>query len=111
VPCYLEGTVPAVLSVGGGEHDPASPWWRMRELLTLVERDVTRFAPRVRAAFDAFEAEVARDAAAVETRAEAAARGGDGAAASALLTDLMTRAVDGWLARAGALVRELGAET
>jgi dipeptidase len=109
LPCYLEGTVPAVLERGGADPEADSPpgglWWRMRELLTLVERDFTRFAPLVRARWDPFEDGLAREAARIE--AEAAGRTLD--ARAALLNDFMARTVAAYLDQVDALVREIAA--
>ena len=105
VPCYLVGTVPAVLGNGGAEPDTASPWWRMRELLTLVERDFERYAPPVRARWNAFEADCTREASAVEEEATALAR--RGASVAATLTDFMDRTVKKYLTLLETLVREL----
>jgi dipeptidase len=110
LPCYLEGTLPPRLSLGGGEPDPVSPWWRMRELLSLVERDFPRFGPRVRARWDRFEARVAGEAEAVETEARAARRSARAETAHAVLTAFMARTVDAFLGEADALVREVGTE-
>jgi len=104
IPCWIGGRVPSVLARGGADPDRDAPWWRMRELLTLVERDFARFGPLVRARWDAFEARLARDVAAVED----AARRGDQPQAD-VLTHFMQRAVDAYLAEADALVREIAA--
>src|SRR4029077_14944309 len=109
LPCYLEGTVPAALAAGGTEADPGSAWWRMRELLTLVEGDFPTRAPRVRAAWDAFESVLVVDAAAVEAEATSARRAGRGDAASSLLSAFMARAVDEFLRRLDTLLAELSA--
>lgn len=61
LPLYLAAEVPAELGQGGREPD-ASPWWRTRALLTLVERDFVRWAPLVRQRWDAFEAELRDEA-------------------------------------------------
>jgi dipeptidase len=106
VPCYLEGSVPDVLTRGGREPDPASPWWRTRELLGLVERDFARFAPRVRERLDALEARLADEAAEVEGQA----RRREPADRAALLTDFMQRGVTEWLGELAALVREISVE-
>ena len=107
LPCYLGGTVPAALARGGAEPDPGSPWWRMRELLSLVEHDFECRGPLVRAQWDDFETALAGEAAGVEAEAMAARRAGRPAAASAVLSAFMARAVDGYLTRAATLVREL----
>jgi dipeptidase len=109
LPCYLEGVVPAGLARGGADPDPASPWWRLRELLTLVERDFARFGPLVRARWDAFETVLARRAAAVERGVEEANRRGHREDAAGMLSGLMARSVDAYLLEAEALVREIGA--
>lgn len=107
LPCYVEGRLPAVLSRAGAQPDPASPWWRMRELLSLVERDFAGRTPRVRAVWDELEAWLGREAAAAEAEAARRRWAGDGEGAADVLTALMERAVEAWLARAGELVREL----
>jgi len=102
LPCYLEGTVPDVLARGGETPDEGSPWWTMRALLSLVERDVARFGPLVRARWDDFEGGLAREAAGIETGRTPS---------GTVLTDFMRRAVEKFLAEADALVREIGAAT
>jgi len=109
LPCYPEATVPERLARGGGEPDPDSPWWRMRQLLSLVERDFARFGPVVRARLDAFEARLERDAAALEADTIAARRAGEGAGAARRLTAFMERAVDEYLAEVERLARDLAA--
>jgi dipeptidase len=101
LPCYPDATLPARLAHAEAEPDPASPWWRMRELLSLVERDVMRFGPLVRARWDAFEATLASEAAEVEARAR---RSGE---RRALLSAFMERALEEYLIRASALRDEL----
>lgn len=99
VPVWLEAPVPAVLARGSGEPDDDSPWWRMRALLDLVERDVATYGPMVRARWDLFETGVWRDAGEVERNA--ARR--EGAARSALLGDFSAHVVERWLAELAAV--------
>jgi secernin len=106
VPCYLEGAVPAELGVGGAAAAPDSPWWRMRELLDLVERDFERLGPPVRAAWDAFETAVAEEAAAVEAEAAAARRAGQASEAAAALTAFMRRTAAAYVTGIEARIRE-----
>ena len=108
LPCYVEGTVPERLARGEAEADRESPWWRMRELLTLVERDFERWGPLVRGRWDVYEAALAREATGVEAEAETARRSGRASAAAALLTAFMERTVDTYLAETERLARELG---
>lgn len=108
LPCYVDGRLPAALGIAGAEPDAESPWWRMRELLTLVERDFGRYVPRVRSVWDELEHRLADEAAAVEARAEALRRAGHASQAAELLTALMDRAVEWFLDRSGDLVRDLG---
>jgi dipeptidase len=105
VPCYLDGEVPAELTLGGAQPDAESPWWRMRWLLTLIERDFARHAPAVRARWDAFEAALEREAEVVEVEAAAALRAAGAAAASIVLTGFMARATSRHRAEAEALIR------
>jgi len=59
IPLYVDADIPEVLSRGGEHPSDDSPWWQFKRLLTLVERDWTHAAPRVRAAFDALETDIA----------------------------------------------------
>jgi len=105
VPCWLEGTLPAALSHGDAEPDAESAWWRQRELLTLVERDVARIAPIVRARWDGFEDALARETAALETQVREMAR----PARVDRLSGFMADAVARFEETAAALVREIAA--
>ena len=110
LPCYLEGDVPAILAAGGAQAERGAPWWRMRELLSLVERDFERFAPRVQQAWGAFEAAAVKEAAAAGEEATAARLQGRNADAAHGLTVFMERTVTCYLERAEALVQEIAAE-
>jgi secernin len=105
LPCWLEGTLPAPLSHGGAAPEPTSPWWRLRELLTLVERDPARSAPVVRTRWDAFEDAVARETAALEAEVREMAP----PARAARLTGFMADTVAAFEKTAAALVREISA--
>jgi dipeptidase len=100
LPVYLDATVPEALGVGGGAPDPRSPWWRMRELLDLVERDFAAFGPTVRARWDAFESSTWCEAEQVER--EAARR--EGPERAGLLGDFSARAVAAWLSEIEAVI-------
>ncbi|HLK12609.1 MAG TPA: C69 family dipeptidase [Candidatus Binatia bacterium] len=102
LPLYPAGTIPPRLALGGGAPEPASPWWRMRALLELVERDFARWGTVVRARWDEFEAALEREAAAEEAAALACPAEGP-----ARLTAFMERTVDAWLACAEAVCHEL----
>ena len=93
LPVWLEAPVPSRLALGGAEPDDASPWWRMRGLLDLVERDAAAYGPAVRTRCDAFEAALWEEVAAVER--QAAAREHD--ARAVLLGRFADDAVDRWL--------------
>jgi secernin len=110
LPCYLEGTIPTRLMRAAAEPDPESPWWRMRELLDLVELDFARHGPRVRTCWDAFEAMLESEAARVESEAVVLREAGREAEGAAVLTAFMERTVDGFLERAEVLVREIAAD-
>jgi dipeptidase len=101
LPCYPEAVVPPRLAVAGAEPDAASPWWRMRELLGLVERDVARYAPLARAGFDELESTLVAEATHVEERAVGSPE------RAAILSAFMARATDAFLARATTLRAEI----
>jgi secernin len=104
IPLYMEGDLPVVLGMAPGEPSAESPWWRLRALLSLVEQDVARHAPSVRAIWDVFETTVGREAALVEAQAAA-----QPAQAGPLLTEFMARTTVRYLAQVDALVAELEA--
>jgi secernin len=99
LPVWLDAPVPPRLGLGGAEPDDASPWWRMRALLDLVERDAATYGPVVRARCDAFEAALWEEVAVVERGASARS----GAARSALLGRFADDVVDRWLAEVDAI--------
>src|SRR5262249_57726474 len=103
LPVYLEATVPAALGVGSGAPDARSPWWRMRELLDLVERDFAAFGPTVRACWDVFESATWREAEQIER--EAARR--EGTPRASLLGDFSARAVAAWLSEIDAVIAQI----
>ncbi len=63
VPLYVDADIPEILSRGGEHQSDDSPWWRAKRLLTLVERDWTKHAARVREQLDQVEVTVAAQAA------------------------------------------------
>jgi dipeptidase len=109
LPYYLDGTIPAVLSHGGEHPSDDSPWWKLKTLLTLVERDFARFGPLVRSAWDRFEATTLERAAAVEAEALAERRAGRIQSASTMLTNLMEDNVKAMLGKLEELIGELKA--
>jgi dipeptidase len=109
LPYYLDGKIPAALSLGGEHPSEESPWWKLKALLSLVERDFERFGPIVRSAWDRFEAAILERAAAVEAEALAERRAGRSGAASDLLTKLMEENVRTMLCKADELMEEIQA--
>jgi dipeptidase len=89
LPYYLDGELPDILSRGGREPDADSPWWRFRELLTLVEGAGEAAGLLVRSRWDEIESAIAARAALVEADAIALRRKGQAAAAAAALTRFM----------------------
>jgi len=107
LPYYLEAQLPPLLARGGAEPSDASPWWRFKTLLTLVERDWPRHAEPVRAYWADFEAMVTADAADVEAKAIRLRRGGYRDGASRLLTRFMEGNVAFALGRLERLIGEM----
>ncbi len=58
IPLFVDADIPGVLCEGGETPDQ-SLWWQLKRVLTRVETDWSRYAPRVRNAFDRFEAQTA----------------------------------------------------
>jgi secernin len=55
VPFPPTGPLPAPLTTGAGEADPASAWWRMKDLGDAVTADPARWTPVVQAEWQACE--------------------------------------------------------
>jgi secernin len=107
LPYYLDGELPAILGRGGAQPSADAPWWRFKALLTLVERDWGRHGPPVRAAWDAFEQEIARETDEVEQQAMRLRHSGEPDAAARLLTRFMDSNVARALERLEGLIAEL----
>ena len=107
LPCWVEARLPAPLGVAGAEPDAASPWWRMRELLSLVEVDFAERGPRVRAVWDELESRLAVEATAAEAEAVALRRAGRSAEAADVLSAVTDRAVAALLAGTERLIGQL----
>lgn len=58
LPFYVNAEVPEELAVGAAEFDPASLWWRIKRLEAWAARDWPHRFPRIRAHWDAWEAEL-----------------------------------------------------
>jgi dipeptidase len=99
LPYYVEGIVPAVLASGGATPTPDAPWWRFHALWQRVADDLPGRLPRVRAAWDAFEATV--EARRQDVEARAARQGPD------VLSAFMQANVEAMTRRLEALLAEL----
>jgi hypothetical protein len=95
----VEGIVPAVLASGGATPTPDAPWWRFHALWQRVADDLPGRLPRVRAAWDAFEATV--EARRQDVEARAARQGPD------VLSAFMQANVEAMTRRLEALLAEL----
>ena len=58
MPLYVEGTVPAALTIGTMEPAADSPWWRMQAIQDLIARAPERLAPIVWRRLRPLEAEM-----------------------------------------------------
>ena len=89
-PLYVDGEMPRRAGARRrARRPPDSPWWRFKQLLTLVERDWPRRGPQVRAYWDEIEQVLDGEAAEVEAKAVRLRRAGQHDAASRLLTRFM----------------------
>jgi dipeptidase len=98
LPIYPEARIPLRFAIGGAENEPASPWWRLQTLRTLVERDPSCRGPLVRARWGELEQRLVREAARLE----------EGRAGADELEAFMERSLDAYLACAAALVNDIG---
>ena len=106
LPYYIDGELPPELGRGGEKSSQDSPWWRFKELLTLVERDFERYGPPVREAWDRFEGDILRQAETIEAEAAEMRRAGDTAAAANHLSRFMADNVAATLERLERLIQE-----
>jgi hypothetical protein len=70
LPLFVGAPLPESLARGGAEPSDDSAWWRFKRLQQAVERDFERALPRVRARFDALEAEWLAEARRTDAPAE-----------------------------------------
>ncbi len=103
LPYYLDGTLPGVVSRGGKDPSPDTPWWAFRSLLTRVETDPGGTAAAVRAYWDTLECEVEERAQQIEARAGDLEARRYPVESAAMLTDFMERNVRAMLAGLAAL--------
>jgi dipeptidase len=59
IPLYIDAEIPAVLGHGGESASDDSLWWQFKKLLAHVGEAWPRRGPRVRAALDQFETNLA----------------------------------------------------
>jgi dipeptidase len=107
LPYYIDGEVPEILSHGGEHANSDSPWWRFKELLTLVERNFERYGPLVRAYWDQWERDVRTKATEVESEALRSRRNGVPTTAAKLLTDFMAANVAETLKRLEKIIQDI----
>ena len=107
LPWYVDGELPAALARGGAEPSPDAPWWRFKQLLTLVEADVPRRGAHARAYWDELEAAIDAEAAEVEAKALTLRRAGQHDSAARLLTRFMDANLALALQRLERLIGEL----
>ncbi len=108
LPYYIDGELPAAVGRGGELASADSPWWRFKELSTLVARDPERRGELVRASWDDFERSILAAAEPVEDEARRRRRAGDHRAAAELLTQLMADNVAAMLDHLEGLITRLG---
>ena len=107
LPYYVDAEVPASLARGGIDATPDAPWWRFKQLLTLVERDWPRRGQRARAFWDELEYALDGETAEVEAKAVRLRRAGERDAAARLLTRFMEANLALALERLERLIGEL----
>ena len=108
LPYYIDGELPAAVGRGGELASADSPWWRFKELSTLVARDPERRGELVRASWDDFERSILAAAEPVEDEARRRRRAGDHRGAADLLTQLMAANVAAMLDHLEGLIARLG---
>jgi dipeptidase len=107
LPWYVDGELPAGLARGGAEASADAPWWRFKQLLTLVEADVSRRGAHARGYWDELEPVIDGEAAEVEAKAGKLRRAGQYDSAARLLTRFMDANLALTLERLERLISEL----
>jgi len=107
LPYYVDAELPAILTRGGAAPASDAPWWRFKQLLTVVEQDWPRRGQRARAFWDELEQALDAEAAEVEAKAVRLRRAGQRDAAARLLTRFMAANVALALERLERLIGEL----
>lgn len=107
LPWYVDGELPAALARGGVAASADAPWWRFKQLLSLVEADVPRRGAHARACCDELEQVIDGEAAEVEAKALELRRAGQFDSAARLLTRFMDANLALALERLERLISEL----
>ena len=107
LPYYVDGELPPALARGGAAPTLDSPWWRFKQVLTLVEADVPRRGAHARAFWDEFEHMLEGEAAEVESKAVRLRHAGQFDSAARLLTRFMEANLALALERLERLISEL----
>lgn len=106
-PVFLEGELPPILSVGGQDPDPSSPWWLFRDL-TLAAMDAPELGiPRMRDAWEAVQCRFLQSAYPAALEARRMQDNGRAEQAGRVLSEYMGECVKEVLAVARQLQREL----
>ena len=108
-PVFIEGTLPAVLAIGGEHASSDSPWWRFLHLAHLVRQDTDDRVAAVRTCWAELEAEWMASAYPLAARARQMIDAGDSEAAQKLLSDYMQSAVEHMLTTAEELITQFSA--
>ncbi len=89
IPLFAEAPIPPILAAGAANPSADSPWWQMKKIQQIVERDPVRLAPIARARMRPLENAMLERAAEVTHRAAAL----HGAARGATLAQFMAQSV------------------
>jgi dipeptidase len=108
-PVFLEGELTPLLTLGGGEPNLDSPWWRFHHLSHAARSESEEGITYVREQWAGFQDSLFERAEEVAREARGFIAVGNETAASRLLTSVMEETVQAMMEQAGDILETLGA--
>ena len=110
-PVFLEGALPAILSIGDKTQTAESPWWQFYQLSILARSNSEGAVPLVRDAWAVFQTKLFASAYQVAAEGQSLINNGHNDQALELLSQYMGETVDKMLQTVGNLIETLVQES
>lgn len=107
LPIFLEGELPAVLSVGGQQSSAESPWWGFHRLNQLVRQEAEQRLDWARSRWQPLQADLLASAYPLAEKAKGLLDAGENGKADLLLTDYMAENARQMRAQLSSMLAEL----